>query len=72
MHRDIKPENILLASGDPDCTDIKICDFGLAKVKVYIIFSVWREIFTKVKVYIIFSVWREICTLRNENLHTVT
>ena len=40
MHRDIKPENILLASGDPDCTDIKICDFGLAKVKVYIIFSV--------------------------------
>ena len=32
MHRDIKPENILLASGDPDCTDIKICDFGLAKV----------------------------------------
>ena len=32
MHRDIKPENILLASGDPDCTNIKICDFGLAKV----------------------------------------
>merc|ERR1712224_1073625 len=31
MHRDLKPENILLVSKDSD-TDIKISDFGLAKV----------------------------------------
>jgi serine/threonine protein kinase len=31
IHRDIKPENILLASRDND-TDIKLSDFGLAKI----------------------------------------
>jgi len=31
MHRDLKPENILLLSKDND-TDIKISDFGLAKI----------------------------------------
>jgi calcium/calmodulin-dependent protein kinase I len=31
MHRDLKPENILLVSKDSD-TDIKISDFGLAKM----------------------------------------
>jgi len=31
MHRDLKPENILLVSKDND-TDIKISDFGLAKM----------------------------------------
>merc|ERR1719191_2432046 len=31
MHRDLKPENILLASKQND-TDIKISDFGLAKI----------------------------------------
>lgn len=31
MHRDIKPENILMVSQDND-TDIKISDFGLAKL----------------------------------------
>merc|ERR1712224_850768 len=31
MHRDLKPENILLVSKNSD-TDIKISDFGLAKI----------------------------------------
>ena len=31
IHRDIKPENILLASEDDD-TDIRLSDFGLAKI----------------------------------------
>lgn len=31
IHRDLKPENILLVSDHDDC-DIKLCDFGLAKV----------------------------------------
>jgi serine/threonine protein kinase len=31
MHRDLKPENILLSS-QSNCTDIKISDFGLAKM----------------------------------------
>jgi len=31
MHRDLKPENILLSSKTSD-TDVKISDFGLAKV----------------------------------------
>jgi len=31
MHRDLKPENILLVSEDNDI-DIKVCDFGIAKV----------------------------------------
>ena len=32
MHRDLKPENILLVSPDPRCLEIKISDFGLAKM----------------------------------------
>jgi serine/threonine protein kinase len=31
MHRDLKPENVLLVSRDSD-TDVKVCDFGLAKM----------------------------------------
>ena len=31
IHRDLKPENILLASAQSD-TDVKISDFGLAKI----------------------------------------
>ncbi|CAK0838360.1 unnamed protein product, partial [Prorocentrum cordatum] len=31
MHRDMKPENVLLVSRDSD-TDVKVCDFGLAKM----------------------------------------
>jgi len=31
MHRDMKPENVLLVSRDSD-TDVKVCDFGLAKL----------------------------------------
>lgn len=32
IHRDLKPENILLATSDPDCSDVKIVDFGLSAV----------------------------------------
>ncbi|CAJ1402484.1 unnamed protein product [Effrenium voratum] len=32
MHRDLKPENILMVS--PDSDDIKVCDFGIAKMAV--------------------------------------
>lgn len=31
MHRDMKPENVLLVRTDSD-TDVKVCDFGLAKM----------------------------------------
>ncbi len=32
IHRDIKPENILLSCGDLHSTNVKLCDFGLAKL----------------------------------------
>jgi len=32
IHRDIKPENILLSCGNLHSTNIKLCDFGLAKL----------------------------------------
>lgn len=32
MHRDLKPENILLTSKDPRVAQVKVADFGLAKI----------------------------------------
>merc|ERR1719265_2658609 len=33
LHRDIKPENMMLTEkGDPNSSDVKVIDFGLAKV----------------------------------------
>jgi hypothetical protein len=31
VHRDIKPQNVLVGS-DPDALDVRLCDFGLARV----------------------------------------
>ena len=35
IHRDLKPENLLLTSKDKGA-EVKLIDFGLAKVKYYI------------------------------------
>lgn len=32
VHRDIKPENILLLNGDESDIQVKLCDFGLARI----------------------------------------
>jgi len=32
VHRDLKPENLLLTSKDPRLADIKVADFGLARI----------------------------------------